>query len=114
LLPASHTDPRDLHSFPTRRSSDLVYYFHNNGKEEYFCSSADWMDRNFFRRTETCFPIRQRPLKDRLKADLELFLRDNCQAWRMNGDGSYEKTRPGNDEPVSAQQILLADLAAAV
>ncbi|HLU07959.1 MAG TPA: polyphosphate kinase 1 [Woeseiaceae bacterium] len=91
-----------------------VYYFHNNGKEEYFCSSADWMDRNFFRRTETCFPIRQRPLKDRLKADLELFLRDNCQAWRMNGDGSYEKIRPGNDEPVSAQQILLADLAAAV
>src|SRR5690606_21678842 len=91
-----------------------VYYFRNNGKEEYFCSSADWMDRNFFRRTETCFPIRQRPLKDRLKADLELFLRDNCQAWRMNGDGSYEKIRPGNDEPVSAQQILLADLAAAV
>jgi polyphosphate kinase len=89
-----------------------VYYFQNNGKEEYFCSSADWMDRNFFRRTETCFPIRQRPLKDRLKADLELFLADNCQAWRMNGDGSYEKLHPGKDKAVSAQQTLLAELAA--
>ena len=91
-----------------------VYYFQNNGKEEYFCSSADWMDRNFFRRTETCFPIRQRPLKDRLKADLELFLADNCQAWRMNGDGSYDKLSPGKEEPVSAQQTLLAELSAAV
>jgi polyphosphate kinase len=91
-----------------------VYYFRNNGNEEYFCSSADWMDRNFFRRTETCFPIRQRPLKERLKADLELFLADNCQAWRMHGDGSYEKLYPGKDEPVSAQQTLLAELSAAV
>ena len=90
-----------------------VYYFHNNGKEEFFCSSADWMDRNFFRRTETCFPIRQRPLKERLKADLELFLADNCQAWRMNGDGSYEKLQPGDAKPVSAQQTLLAELSAA-
>ena len=90
-----------------------IYYFHNNGKEEFFCSSADWMDRNFFRRTETCFPIRQRPLKERLKADLELFLADNCQAWRMNGDGSYEKLQPGDEKPLSAQQTLLAELSAA-
>jgi polyphosphate kinase len=90
-----------------------VYYFFNNGDEEFFCSSADWMDRNFFRRTETCFPIRQRPLKERLKADLDLFLADNCQAWRMNGDGSYEKLQPGDAKPVSAQQTLLAELSAA-
>lgn len=88
-----------------------VYYFRNNGKEEYFCSSADWMDRNFFRRTETCFPIRQRPLKDRLMSDLDLFLADNCQAWRLNGDGSYQKLEPLDAEAVSAQQSLLADLA---
>ena len=91
-----------------------VYYFRNNGKEEYFCSSADWMDRNFFRRTETCFPIRQRPLKERLKADLELFLADNCQAWCMNGDGSYEKVCPGEERPVSAQQAFLSELSAAL
>ena len=90
-----------------------VYYFRNNGKEEYFCSSADWMDRNFFRRTETCFPVRQRPLKERLKADLELFLADNSQAWMLNGDGSYEKLVPGGKKPVSAQQTLLAELGGA-
>jgi polyphosphate kinase len=88
-----------------------VYYFFNGGDEEYFCSSADWMERNFFRRTETCFPVRHRRLKDRIRADLELYLADNCQAWSLNGDGSYDKLRPQNGEtPVSAQQSLLADL----
>jgi polyphosphate kinase len=88
-----------------------VFYFLNNGKEEFFCSSADWMDRNFFHRSETCFPIRQRPLKNRLKKELELFLADNCQAWELRGDGSYERLTPGDDAPVSAQQSLLDELA---
>lgn len=88
-----------------------VYYFYNNGKEEFFCSSADWMGRNFFRRNETCFPIRQRPLKTRLKKELELFLADNCQAWELNSDGSYTRLSPGDNIPVSAQQTLLDDLA---
>jgi polyphosphate kinase len=87
-----------------------VWYFRNAGDEEFFCSSADWMERNFFRRTEICFPIRQRPLKERLKADLELFLADNCEAWTLHGDGSYEKLRPGKGPAVSAQQTLLAEL----
>jgi len=89
-----------------------VYYFRNNGKEEYYCSSADWMDRNFFRRNEACFPIRQKPLKQRLMKDLKLFLADNCQAWVLRGDGSYEKLQPAPGEaPVSAQQKLLKSLA---
>lgn len=88
-----------------------IFYFLNDGKEEFFCSSADWMDRNFFRRTETCFPIRQRPLKDRLKADLELFLADNCQAWELRQDGTYEKLSPGSDAPKSAQESFLNKLA---
>jgi polyphosphate kinase len=85
----------------------------NDGDEEFLCSSADWMDRNFFRRTETCFPIRQRPLKDRLLADLELYLRDNCQAWELHGDGTYTRIQPGKEEPVSAQETFLAQLSAA-
>ena len=88
-----------------------VYYFRNNGKEEYYCSSADWMDRNFFRRNEACFPIRQKPLKQRLMKDFKLFLADNCQAWVLRGDGSYEKLQPGSEPPVSAQQKLLKTLA---
>jgi len=89
-----------------------VYYFHNNGNEEFFCSSADWMDRNFFRRNETCFPIKQKPLKERLLADLMLYLADNVDAWVMDEDGSYARQTPGNDEPISAQQTFLKELAA--
>jgi polyphosphate kinase len=89
-----------------------VYYFRNNGKEEYYCSSADWMDRNFFRRNESCFPIRQKPLKQRLMKDLKLFLADNCQAWELHGDGTYERLRPGGAKPLSAQETLLKTLSA--
>lgn len=88
-----------------------VYYFLNGGNEEFFCSSADWMDRNFFRRTEACFPIRQKPLKQRLKRDLELFLADNCQAWQLRPDGSYQRLSAGDDKPISAQQTFLNRLA---
>jgi len=88
-----------------------VYYFLNGGNEEFFCSSADWMDRNFFRRTELCFPIRQRPLKERLRRDLQLFLEDNCQAWALRGDGRYERLSPGDGPRLSAQAALLAELA---
>ncbi len=84
-----------------------VYYFKNNGKEEYYCSSADWMARNFFRRNEACFPVRQKPLKQRLMKDLELFLADNCQSWVLRGDGSYQQLQPAGEEPVSVQQAFL-------
>ena len=90
-----------------------VYYFRNDGKDEFYCSSADWMDRNFFRRTETCFPIKQKPLKERLWADLELFLADNTGAWVLRGDGSYERLSPGSEQPVSAQDTFLRELAEA-
>lgn len=88
-----------------------VYYFLNDGREEFYCSSADWMDRNLFRRNESCFEIRQKHLKNQIRHDLELFLADNCQAWDLHSDGSYERLRPGSDEPVSAQETFLELLA---
>lgn len=91
-----------------------VYYFRNGGNEEYYCSSADWMDRNFFGRNETCFPIRQKPLKKKLMQDLKLFLADNCQAWELHGDGTYTRMRPDGGKAVSAQQTLLDQLASSV
>lgn len=88
-----------------------IYYFFNDGKEEFYCSSADWMDRNMFRRSESCFEIRQKAMKEQIRHDLELFLADNCQAWSLHGDGSYSRVRPGDEEPVSAQQRFLETLA---
>ncbi len=87
-----------------------VYYFLNDGNEEFYCSSADWMDRNLFKRNESCFEIRQKHLKDQILEDLELFLADNCQAWVLLGDGSYERLKHGEDEPVDAQMKFLEQL----
>ncbi len=87
-----------------------VYYFFNDGLEEYYCASADWMDRNMSRRVETCFEIRQDYIKARILADLELYLADNCQAWILHGDGSYTRLTPGTDERVSAQDTFLSRL----
>jgi polyphosphate kinase len=89
-----------------------VYYFHANGDENLFCSSADWMDRNFFRRIEVCFPISDTTLKARILADLDANLSDNCQAWELRGDGSYQRARPAPDAAwLSVQSQLLARLA---
>ncbi len=89
-----------------------VYWFANGGNDEFYCASADWMDRNFFRRTEACFPIRQRPLKERLQRDLELQLADNCNAWELGGDGRYTRLSAATGEKrISTQIALLAELA---
>jgi polyphosphate kinase len=87
-----------------------VYYFLNDGKEEFYCSSADLMYRNMFRRNESCFEIRQKAMKEQIRHDLELFLSDNCQAWVLNGDGSYRRLSPGKNERVSAQEVFLENL----
>jgi polyphosphate kinase len=89
-----------------------VYYFWNDGEEEFYCSSADLMDRNMFRRNESCFEIRQKAMKEQIQHDLELFLADNCQSWVLNGDGSYERLSPGRNKRVSAQETFLENLAA--
>lgn len=90
-----------------------IYHFHANGEGKTFCASADWMGRNFFRRVETCWPIRERRLADRVVEEcLHTYLRDNSQAWLLNSDASYTKAAPGPDEAsFSAQEYLLDTLA---
>jgi polyphosphate kinase len=84
-----------------------VYYFHNDGSAEIFCASADWMERNFFRRIEVCFPIERKQHRDRIVEDLETYLADNEQAWVLKPDGSYERAGCIDAMPVSAQRVLL-------
>jgi len=88
-----------------------VYYFHANGEEEVYCASADWMDRNFFRRVETSFPILSPEIKKRLISDLDSYLNDNSGSWELRPDGSYCRVRSGDAEPFSAQHALLGQLA---
>jgi polyphosphate kinase len=88
-----------------------VFYFLNGGKDELFGSSADWMDRNLHSRVETCFPVEDKKLRSRVLKELNYYLDDNMQAWELQSDGSYVRTSPGKQEPVSAQARLLEAMA---
>ena len=89
-----------------------VFYFHNNGAEDVYLSSADWMDRNFFRRVEACFPVLDPKLKKRvINEGLKPYLEDNSQAWEMDQEGGYQLKTPRRGKPLAAQDILLDMLA---
>jgi len=91
-----------------------IFYFHADGRQNIYLSSADWMERNFFRRIEISFPVLEPKLKQRvLKEGLKPYLADNCQAWEMNGDGEY-LIKPSRRNRSSAQELLLADLGVSV
>ncbi len=86
-----------------------IFYFRNDGDERVYLSSADWMDRNFFRRIETCFPVLNPKLKKRVIAEgLKPYLRDNVQAWLMQSDGSFRRRALRSAKAYSAQEELLA------
>ncbi len=89
-----------------------IFYFYNDGDEQVFCSSADWMDRNFFRRVEACFPIEDKRSKGRvINEGLMPYLTDNTQAWVLQSDGTYKRVKTSSQKPRSAQLTLLQNLA---
>jgi len=67
-----------------------VFYFHNDGEPEVWCSSADWMERNFFKRVEIAFPIETKKHQQQIINELDYYLRDNSQAWLLLEDGTYQ------------------------
>ncbi len=83
-----------------------VYYFENAGTHEIYCGSADWMDRNLFRRIEVAFPVEAPELQARVAEDLNLYLRDDTQAWVLDSEGRY--ARANGADQVSAQALLLS------
>jgi polyphosphate kinase len=89
-----------------------VFCFGNDGEAEVFCSSADWMERNFFRRVEVAFPILDPALRASLVEDLQLYLDDDRQAWQLGSDGVYARVEPRGEGGLSAQQALMDRYAA--
>ncbi len=88
-----------------------VFYFRNNLKHDVYLSSADWMDRNFFRRIEVCFPVLDKKLKKRvIEEGLKIYLQDNGNAWEMDADGHYRQKATRRAVP-NAQAMLLLELA---
>lgn len=87
-----------------------VFHFQNSEPDLYL-SSADWMGRNFFSRVETCFPIHDAKIRQRILRDMQHYLADNCQAWLLQADGSYRQVTSPRGKRKSAQEILLRELA---
>jgi polyphosphate kinase len=87
-----------------------VFCFDNDGDRKVFLSSADWMGRNFFSRVETCFPVLDQALRARVfDESIKNYMDDNCQAWEMNSDGTYER-RVAKQHRRSGQESLLSKL----
>jgi len=85
-----------------------IFYFRNNLQHNVYLSSADWMDRNFFRRIEVCFPVLDKKLKKRvIDEGLKIYLQDNCQAWDMDSAGHYRRKHPRSTAKKCAQHELL-------
>ena len=89
-----------------------IYYFRNDLAHDVYLSSADWMNRNLFRRIEVAFPIVDRVLKKRIIAEgLNPYLKDNLNAWELDADGSYHRRKVrARQLPFSAQQSLMEKL----
>lgn len=82
-----------------------IFWFANGGEEQLYLSSADWMPRNLNDRVELFFPVETEEHIRRIKALLDLYLRDNVGAHMMKSNGSYRRVR-NKLEPVSAQSTL--------
>jgi polyphosphate kinase len=85
-----------------------IFYFHNEGKQEFYCGSADWMPRNLFERCEVMFPVRDPQLKARLRDEiLAAYLADTAKARLMQPDGTYLRARDGAAHPFDAQEFFM-------
>src|ERR1700722_10042150 len=84
-----------------------AYWFENDGAPELYLSSADWMERNFFRRVGIAFPVLPKEHRRRTLKDLETLLADNCNAWDLQADGTYLRLIPDQSPPVDSQALLL-------
>jgi len=82
-----------------------LWYFLNDGDEEFYLGSADWMPRNFERRVEAVTPVEDKSLHEPLRTLLATYLRDNRNAWILGADGHYTQ-RELNGEPEYSAQLL--------
>ena len=81
-----------------------IFWFHNNGEDEVFMGSSDWMPRNLDRRVEICFPVENEALKAEVQHILNTEFEDNVKAHVMQEDGSYEKIDKRGKVLVNSQE----------
>ena len=86
-----------------------IFAFWNDGDEEFYMGSADWMPRNLERRVEVVVPVEDRALHPRMRSLLQTYLDDNRQAWELRPDGRYVQRDPGDEPERGAHRRLLRD-----
>jgi polyphosphate kinase len=86
-----------------------LFYFRSGNKEDLYLSSADWMNRNMMRRIEVAWPVLDPVLRQRIVDEcLVAYLHDNSDAWVLQLDGQYQRSRPpSKSRPLSAQTELM-------
>ncbi|MBI1892008.1 MAG: polyphosphate kinase 1 [Burkholderiales bacterium] len=89
-----------------------IFYFRNDLAHDVYLGSADWMNRNLFRRVEVAFPVLDKSLKKRVLSEgLNPYLKDNLNAWELDADGSYQRRKPRTRQAAfSAQEYLMLTL----
>ncbi|NER48784.1 MAG: polyphosphate kinase 1 [Symploca sp. SIO1A3] len=87
-----------------------IYYFHNQGEEEVYFGSADWMPRNLDRRVEAMIPLEDPGMIKDLQEILGVMLSDNRQAWDLQSDGQYIQRQPTEDIQEQCAQKLLMEM----
>ncbi len=85
-----------------------VFYFYNESAEDIYLASADWMNRNLFRRVEIAFPVLDKKLKKRIMQEgLMPYLKDNQNAWELDMNGHYHRRRPRPSQIEFSAQLHL-------
>ena len=87
-----------------------IFYFRNDGREEYYIGSGDWMNRNLSHRVEAAVPVEDPALQSRLKEILDILLADNRQAWDLSPESVWTQRRPASGEPERGTHQRLMDL----
>jgi polyphosphate kinase len=88
-----------------------IYYFHNQGQEEVYIGSADWMTRNLDRRVEAIVSIEDPEIVKDLQEILGVMLADNRQAWDLQPDGHYILRHPAEGTKEQCAQKILMEMA---
>lgn len=86
-----------------------IFYFYNNGQEEVYCASADWMPRNLEKRVEILFPIEREELKREVMHILDTELEDNVKAHVLQPDDTYVKVDRRGKVSVNSQDCFAAE-----
>ena len=88
-----------------------IFYFHNNGEEEIYIGSADWMTRNLSRRVEAVTPIESPEIFRDLQEILGVMLADNRKAWELQSDGTFVQRKPGKGEEANSAHDIFMEMA---